>query len=360
MMNKKYFVLNLILILTISLSAGFFISTKIYNDQWQDMMLKVEELLENERFNFVDKLEDSKLLTESTAYKLNGQIFLIANKKNQTTGDVLNQAYSSSDFIANAVVVTNDGWLVTNTSINNITNLVIIDNQNEIFQIEEMVHDSILGINYLKINKTGLDPVAIIDSDNLEIGEIVYGIRPNIYNYQHDIMLNSVKNLHTRFIKNKIDLVYQPGDIIYGLLNNQLDGNLPIINDQSQFIGFSVDLNNQSYLLPSKYIRYSLTQLLSGNKKIIYPTLGISHIDLSEVVLNNDLPNEGALVYSILDKDNLFKKGDIIIKVENDGINKARSLNELLLDYKIGNKIKLILIRDQQEIEVEVIIKALE
>ena len=177
-------------------------------------------------------------------------------------------------------------------------------------------------------------------------------------NYQHDILANSIKSLHTRSIKNRVDLVYQPGDVIYGLLNSEIDDNLPLINNKSQFIGFSVNIDNQSYLLPSKYIRYSLTQLFKENNEIVYPSLDINYIDLSEVVLDNELANKGAYVYNVLNSKSPLKKGDILVKVENDEINKVRSLNDILLDYKIGQEISVSLIRGAEEIELKLTIKA--
>ncbi len=256
-MNKNYFVINLIVILALSLSAGFFISTKIYNDQWQEMMLQVEELLENRRFNLVEK-EDPRLLKESMAYNLNNQIFLVAREKSGLGKDILTQSYAEQDFLAYAIVATNDGWLITNTDIKKTDSLVIIDNENQIIKVQEVETDPVLGINYLKIDKTGLNPIAIADSNNLEIGEMVYAIEPNLYSFRHEIITNSIRNLHTRSIQTKSDLVYQADDILYGLLNNTLKKGLPVVNNKSQFIGFSVNFNEESYLLPSKYIRYSI------------------------------------------------------------------------------------------------------
>ena len=356
-MNKNYFVINLIVILALSLSAGFFISTKIYNDQWQEMMLQVEELLENRRFNLVEK-EDPRLLKESMAYNLNNQIFLVAREKSGLGKDILTQSYAEQDFLAYAIVATNDGWLITNTDIKKTDSLVIIDNENQIIKVQEVETDPVLGINYLKIDKTGLNPIAIADSNNLEIGEMVYAIEPNLYSFRHEIITNSIRNLHTRSIQTKSDLVYQADDILYGLLNNTLKKGLPVVNNKSQFIGFSVNFNEESYLLPSKYIRYSLTSLFSENRQITYPSLGIEYIDLSELIIDNDLPNKGALVYNVLDQKSFFQKDDIILKVENDEINELKSLNEILLDYQINDKIKLLLLRDGEEQELSVIIKA--
>jgi serine protease Do len=358
-MSKKFFLLNLIIILGISLSAGFFISTKVYNDQWQDMMTKTEELLENKRFNLVEELKEPNILTESMAYNLNNQIFLVAKEKKLLKGDILDQAYLEEDSIAYAIVITNDGWLVTNTAVKKTDNLVIINNQNEIIEVVDLVNDPILGINYLKIDRTGLDPIGIIDSDNLEIGDIVYGIKPNLYNYQHEIMPDSIRSLHARLIESKLDLVYKSSDITYGSLNTYIDDSLPLVNDKSQFIGFSINLDTKTYFLPSKYIRYSLSSLFSGDNEIIYPSLGVDYIDLSEFVSISELPKKGALVYNVLDKKNLLKKDDIIIRVENDEINEIKSLNEILLDYKVGNEINLTLIRNGEEVEIKMLIQGI-
>jgi S1-C subfamily serine protease len=359
-MNKRQFILNLVFILAISLSAGFFISTKVYNDQWQDMMMKIEVLLEEKRFNLVEDLEDHNILTESMAYNLNNQIFLIAKEKKQIKGDILDQAYSKEDSLAYAIVITNDGWLVTNSIIKENEDLVVINNKNEIIDVVDVVHDPILGINYLKIDRTGLDPIAIINSDSLEIGDLVYAIKPNLYNYRHEIIPDSIRTLHARLVEKKSDLVYKPSDIIYGSLNNYIDDNLPLVNYKSQFIGFSFNLNNKTYLLPSKYIRYSLNNFFSGNDhEILYPSLGIEHIDLSKFVSASELPKKGAFVYNVIEKDSLLKKNDIIIKVENDEINELTSLNEILLEYKIGSEIKLTLVRNGEKIEIKTIIKGI-
>lgn len=366
-MRKVSFVLNLIIILAVSLSAGFFISTKIYNDQWQDMMSRVNDLLEDKRFNLVeddDKSDKSESLTETISYNLNNKIWLIADKKDilskKSTDNILDKVHFDKDFIGSAVIVTNDGWLITNDSIKDLKNLTVINNKNEIIKVDSIVEDPVLNISYLKIDKSNLEPIAIADSDSLEIGQNVYAIKPNLYNYQNEIILNSLRSLHSRFIEKKQDLVHDPDDIvIYGLLNTYSKESLPLVNLKSQFIGFSINFNNQSYLLPSKYIRYSLTNLFNDGNEIIYPTLGISYIDLSEVVVDSDLPANGALVYKVVDNNSLFKKNDIIMSIENDQINEIRSLNTILLDYKIGDEINIVFTRNGEEKEVKYIIKPL-
>lgn len=358
--RKLRFLSNLLIILVISLSAAFFVSTKIYNEYWYDMMLEVDELLQDKRLNLVEEIKANKNKSENIFHNLNNQIWLLADNSNVfKSSDVLSNIYYHDDFIGYAVVITNDGWLMTNDNIKNTKNLVLINNKNEIIEITDVVKDELLDISYLKVDKSNLEPIAIADSNMLEISETVYAIKPNLYNYQNEAIVNSIRNLHSRFIAKKQDLIYSPEDIvIYGFLNHSLDENLPIVNEQSQFIGFSRNFEDNSYLLPSKYIRYSITKLFDNKEGIIYPSLNISYIDLSEVVINADMPENGALIYSVLNNKEL-KKEDIIISVANEQINEIKCLNTLLLDYKVGDKVKLHIIRQNKEMEVDVVLQPL-
>jgi len=360
-MKKSLFLINLAVVLAVSLSAGFFISTKIYHDQWQDMMSKVVEISDKQRMNIIEDEFSANSLEHSSFYNLNNQVWLIAVKKIGLAKniDVLNKIHFDQDFVGYAVVVTNDGWLMSKNDIEGLKDLVIIDNENKIYDVKEIIKDPILNISYLKIEQDGLQPIAISDSDFLEAGESIYLIKPNLYNYQNEIILNSIRNLHSRFVKNRQDLVHQPEDIvIYGLLNDYLEQELPVIDFNAHFVGFSVDFDNKSYLLPSKYIRYSLNQFFNKNE-IIYPSLGISYIDLSEVVIDADYPNKGALIYKILDKKSDWQEGDIIIKIGSDELNEVKSLNTILLDYNIGDSLDIELLRNNAIKKIKYTIKSL-
>lgn len=356
------FLINILVVLAVSLSASFFISTKIYHDQWQDMMNKVIESFNEQRMNIIETEVSPNSLEHSSFYNLNNQVWFIAVKKTGLAQniDILNKIHFNQDFVGYAMVVTNDGWLMSKNDIKGLKDLVIIDNKNTIYDVEESFEDSILGITYLKINQNGLQPIAIGDSDFLETGEQIYLVKPNLYNYQNEIILNSIRNLHSRFIKNRQDLIHEPEDIvIYGLLNGYLEQELPIIDSNAHFVGFSVDFDNQSYLLPSKYIRYSLNQFFNKNE-IVYPSLGISYIDLSEVVINEDYPNKGVLVYKVLDIKSGFQEGDIIIKIGDDELNEINFLNTILLDYNVGDSLDIELLRNNVMEKIKYTIKALD
>ncbi|MCD4704736.1 S1C family serine protease [bacterium] len=364
-MKKIDFLWYLILILAVSMISAFFVSTKVYNEQWAEMMMDVSQVLNEKRYYLLndEQKTDLSLVNQSLVTDLSNKVWLIAQKNVKNSSNILDNIYFEDNFIGSAIVATNDGWLITSSDIEKLNNLVIINDDNQIIEVQEIINDSILGINYIKINQSNLEPIAIADSQSLEVGQKIYAVKPNLYNYQNELISNSIRNLHSRFITQKIDLIHYSEDIvIYGLLNTNLGDNLALINAQGQFIGFSIENKGKSYFIPSKYIRYSLTKLFINDKNINYPSLGISYLDLSEIVLNQDMSElslgMGALVYSI-DESEDFLKNDIITYINQDKINEIRSLNTLLLDYKIGDEVLVTFIRDNQELQKKVFIQSL-
>jgi len=171
-------------------------------------------------------------------FNLNSQVFLVAQKKETTSKNILDQTYFNDDFLAAAVAITNDGWLIIARDVEDYGDLVVITGEKEVLEVQELVVDPILELTYLKIDKNNLNPVAIINSDNLKVGQNIYAVKPNYYNYQHEIIDNSIRNLHSRLGQERVDLVYNPADFPYGLLNDYIEDDLPLFNNKSQFIGF--------------------------------------------------------------------------------------------------------------------------
>ncbi len=349
---------NITIIVLIVCSAIFVIVSIFYGIQMRKILSQYQESVDAKRINFVNeenKNQNPKNINAKLLDSLNNQIWTLARAKTSKSKEVLDQAYFNENFIGWVVVATNDGWFMTNSPLSDYKNLVVISNKNEIINIESVYKDPILNIYYLKANKNGLEPIAFADPDDINVGQDAYLIKPNLYNYQNETLFNSVRNLHSRFINNKLDLVHKPDDfILYGLLNSYNDENLPIVNSEAQLMGFSINKNNQSYFVPSRYIRYSIKSFFANNNKVIYPSTGISYIDLSEVVLRDqNLPKKGAYVYSVT-KPSEFQKGDVITYIGGDEINEIRQLNTILLDYGPGSKVSATFIRDGKEQKVDI------
>ncbi len=353
MKQKTVFFLNLVLILVIALSSTFVISKFVFKREL-DKTIKNLEDTSSGMVNFIDsknQKKDKQSITGSISQNLNDKVWFVVNKK-LASKNILDSIYFKDDFITPAVVVTNDGWLVSKKLLNT-KNIALVNQENQVIDIDYIVNDNVLGVSYIKINKTGLSPIGIADSSSLEVGQNVYAIKPNLYNYQNEIIDNSIRNLHSRLIKDKNDLIHSQNDIVInGMLTTIVDAGLPVVNEDSEMIGITLNYNDNAYFLPSNYIRYSLTRLFNNDKNIDYPTLGISYVDLSEVVSSDSFASNGLYVYDSVNP--LIKKADILTKINNDVLNGVRSLNAVLLDYAPGTEVNIVLLRDNKEQQIKV------
>lgn len=357
MKQKNIFLLNFILAVIVAIIFGFIISKIVYNKELEKTIKDIENA-SLKRVNFVDLEENraDKSITGSISHNLNDKVWLVVNKKIQTK-NILDSIYFQDDFITSAIVVTNDGWLISKKLINT-KNIALVNQNNEIVDIDYVVQDGVLGVSYIKINKSGLSPIGIADSSSLGIGQSVYAIKSSSYSNQNEIINNSIINLHSRLIKSKNDLIHLPNDVIIaGMFSDKIDDGLLIVNENSEMIGLSFNDEENTYLLPSNYIKYSLTRLFNNDKNIDYPTLNISYIDLSEVVSSVSFGSMGAYVYESTNP--LIKKADVLTKINDDVLNQFRSLNTVLLDYTPGAEVRITLVRDGKDQEIKVKLNSL-
>ncbi len=353
MQEKSKFFLNLVFTVIIVFIAGSVILYLVDAN-----MPKYLEESSSKKVNFIEtEKKNGQSITGSISASLSNKIWLIVEKKNVSIKNIYESAYFADDFLGTAVVVTNDGWFVSK-KIDNTNNIALVNSENKVIDIETIVNDNVLDLSYIKIKQNGLNPIGIIDSSSLDVGQNTYVIKPNLYNYQNEIIPNSIRNLHSRFIQTKSDLIHKPSDIvIYGMLSIETEPGLPVVNENAEMIGITYSYDKNTYLLPSNYIRYSLTRLFNNDKNINYPSLGISYLDLSEVVLGLDFPAKGAYIYESTNTQ--IKKGDIIQRVNDDDLNEIRSLNTVLLAYTPGTEITLIILRDNKQQEVRVKLQTL-
>lgn len=357
MIKKSSLILTIVGVLFLGLIITFSSLFFLYNSYFKERFVKVDKLITQKNIDFIDGSNQDKNsidgLKDVISDSINSQVWLLAKVNNSKSQGVLDKAYFSDDFVGYVVVVTSDGWLLTSNKIDyQAKDLVVINNKNEIIPIEKLIKDSVLGISFIKINKSGLEPIAISDSSELSVGSDVYSIKPNLYNYQNEAIANSIRNLHSRFITNKSDLIHRSNNIvIYGMLKDYQEESLPVVNDRSQFIGFTTNFKNNTYLIGSRYIRNSIKSFFNNNNTVIYPTLNISYIDLSELVLGKDYPDTGAYVYEAL-KTSPLKKGDIITYVNDEKVNEIKSLSTLLIDYKPDTEVTLTILRSGKELKI--------
>jgi S1-C subfamily serine protease len=103
-----------------------------------------------------------------------------------------------------------------------------------------------------------------------------------------------------------------------------------------------------------------VSEQLIASGKVVYPFLGISFSTIdAQSAVDNDLPVQaGALVQEVVPDGPSaqagMQAGDIITAIAGKAIGQDTTLRSLLLEHKPGDKVKLDVLRDGQQLQLDV------
>lgn len=271
----------------------------------------------------------------------------------------LNSFYNKDDVLASGLIITSDGWLLTDFKPESL-NYVAITHDNKIYNFDKIVKDSKTNFNFVHIAVQGLAA-----SQFGERAEIVNGIAVIVLNWQGEIGVSSIMNSNYQKGKNlfssdvfnsKIKLAADFRDEFKNAYVFDLAGNIIGVFDDNREIE------------PMHHFIAAIKSLLE-KKEIARPSLGINYIDLSKVanfskdgagrsydkgaLINKDIEGVAVIKGSAAEIVGL-KEGDIITNIEGMEVNKANSLTELIQSYGAGDNIIITYLRNGVEGQVEV------
>ena len=178
--------------------------------------------------------------------------------------------------------------------------------------------------------------------------------------------------------------------IISGIHNGEIQTDAPInpgnsggplLNKSNEVIGINVsgyrNADNIGYAVPINRFKLYEESMRTSNKKISFkPIVGGSYINTNQEILDlYKIKDEGILINSVYKNGPLdlagIKQGDIITKFDKYDIDKygeinvdwfseKMSLSEILNEYSIGDKIKVVGYRKNKKFETEVNMKSIE
>jgi len=319
--------------------SGSFSQSRIFS--WLDinsLLPTANVLIEKQEQTTVMEDERIKAVSEAVA----PTVASILNVKKQS-GKLEQDFYQPSDFLANAFVLTSDGWLVTgNERVSPTGNYLVLIN-NKILPVESIKLDQSLGLIFLKIKAENLMVSSFGKFSDAYFGErLLFWFGMDGYNKK--LLVSRLGSNHLVFDKKNIFssekryLFFAPA-----VEFDQEFSSLPVFNLNKDFVGLFHN-KNIPHIIPAEYIKKSLTQIIAlGDIKPTY--LGVEFIDLSISSLT-DYPNNGALITVLKNDSPLFSQaavGDVIIKIGEDLINQNNSLTNVLQIYRPGDKVKLTL-----------------
>ena len=262
------------------------------------------------------------------------------------------------------VIVDPSGVIITNNHVvNKADDIRVVLSDKREFKAKLIGTDSKTDIAVIKIEATGLSPIAWADSDQLEVGEFVLAVGSPFGLTQTVTMgIVSAVGRASMGIAEYEDFIQTDAAINPGNSGGAL------VNIRGELVGINTAIFSQSggnmgigFAVPSNLARSIMDQLV-GTGKVVRGWLGVSIQDLSpELAAQFGITEtKGVLVSDVMDdspaKKAGFERADVIVEFDGKPMDSPTHLRNAVAQTPLGKKVPIKLIRDKKSKVLEVTI----
>lgn len=275
--------------------------------------------------------------------------------------------------VGSGFVVDSNGYIMTNSHVvgdGKAKRINVLLENGETYEAELLWNDRVLDLAMIKIDAKGLEVSDLGNSDELQVGEIAVAIgNPLGLEFERTLTSGFISGLN-RSIRvdqhNSIDNLIQTDASI-----NPGNSGGPLLNSKGQVIGINtVKIKSQvaeglGFAIPINIAKPIIDSIVkTGDFRTVSLGIKPTELEVAERVLGTELGADyGVVVVETIEGTPAHKAGleqlDIITGLDGKKVESVGELNKLLYNYKDGDKAKLSLVRNGQEMEVEIILKVL-
>ncbi|MGI6217711.1 MAG: trypsin-like peptidase domain-containing protein [Coriobacteriales bacterium] len=265
------------------------------------------------------------------------------------------------------VIISEDGYILTNYHVVSDGTVYVVHFDDDSSAEATLVGgDTSSDLAVLKVDKTGLTPITVGDSDSVTVGEWTmalgapFGLTKSVSTgivsalYRSETLTNSFgTSIYANMIQT--DAAINPGNSGGALVDSE--GNL--IGIVTMLASYSGDYSGVGFAIPSNYAMDIANQLIE-NGYATHPYLGVKlgTVDAATKDYYNTTADSGAYVGEVVSgspaEDAGLQVGDVIVSYNGETVTTS---SELIIDVRgsnIGDQVELGIIRDGQEITVTV------
>ncbi|MBO7724080.1 MAG: Do family serine endopeptidase [Paludibacteraceae bacterium] len=266
------------------------------------------------------------------------------------------------------VIISQDGYIVTNNHvIENSSEIEVVLNDKRTFKATLVGADPNTDIALLKIEATQLPVILFGNSDELKVGEWVLAVG-NPFNLTSTVTAGIVsakaRNINIINAEMKIESFIQTDAAV-----NPGNSGGALVNTRGELVGINTAIASQT----GSYAGYAFAVPTSIVQKVVadlkqYGTvqravLGVQIRDISaELAEENKLKTlDGAYVAGVVDMSAAavagIKEGDVIVQVNKVQVKSSSELQEQIGRYRPGDKVTMMVLRDDKTQTFEVTLK---
>ncbi|MCX5724324.1 MAG: DegQ family serine endoprotease [Nitrospirae bacterium] len=262
------------------------------------------------------------------------------------------------------VIVDPSGVIITNNHVvNKADDIRVVLSDKREFKAKLIGTDSKTDIAVIKIEATGLLPIAWADSDQLEVGEFVLAVGSPFGLTQTVTMgIVSAVGRASMGIAEYEDFIQTDAAINPGNSGGAL------VNVRGELVGINTAIFSQSggnmgigFAVPSN-LAHSIMDQLVRTGKVVRGWLGVSIQDLSpELAAQFGITEtKGVLVSDVMDnspaKKAGFERADVIVEFDGKPMDSPTHLRNAVAQTPLGRKVSIKLIREKKPKVLEVTI----
>ncbi len=267
---------------------------------------------------------------------------------------------SGSGFVIDA-----SGYIVTNQHVvDGATRVEVSLADQKAIPADIVGQDSVMDIAVLKVNKTGLSPVVLGDSDKLQVGELAIVIG-NPLGLDHTVTVGVVSAVN----RSVEDL---GGELNYKVIQTDASinpGNSggPLVNGAGQVVGITsakvqaTGVEGLGFAIPINTAKSIINELMQKGK-IVRPWLGVSVAEADSAAQYGVQLDHGLLIVQAVPGGPAIKAGikdnDILLQVDGQNIDTFARLQAILAQHRPGDKVKVTVKRGDTQLTITVTLEA--
>ena len=304
---------------------------------------------------------DEESLVTKVVEKANPSVVTVSVSKNIDFLGIAEQKIEQD--IGTGFVISADGLIVTNKHVVADTSAIykIILGKDEVIEVKEIYRDPSNDLAILRVDKKGLTPVNMGDSDKLKVGQSVIAIGTALGEFRSTVTKGVISGLGRGITagnvyegSEKLDNVIQTDAAI-----NPGNSGGPLFNSSGEVIGVNVAVSQSAqgigFALPINLVKESINNFKTTGE-FDRPFLGVGYRLINkQAALLNKVPMGGyvqSIVSSSPAEKSGIKQGDIIIEIDGNKLNETFVLANYINKKKIGDTVNIKIFRENTEIKI--------
>ncbi len=305
-------------------------------------------------------------LKDATGSKMTVQE--ISDKVSDSIVDITTESVSTDQWIQNyvtegagsGIIIKSNGYILTNNHVIEDANSIYVTLSNDKkYKATVVGADSQSDLAVLKISATGLTPVTMGKSSQLNVGDLAVIIGNPLGELGGTVSAGIISALDrevtiddTPMTLIQTDASVNPGDSGGGMFNQygQLVG---IIVAKSS----GTDVEGIGFAIPIDSATDVISSLIKNGKVEGRASTGMSYIDVTseEEATQYGLSQTGVYIKQVSGtnaKNAGFESGDLVYKVAGTKIDSISTLKSIIMDHKAGDKIKYVVVRNGTRVDI--------